>query len=47
MSEQTPRELLEAAKIEWRRDWDAILVGFVVGVLMGILSTVAVLLALK
>lgn len=44
---QTPRELLEASQIQWSRDFDAVLVGWVVGVLMGVLTTVAVLLALK
>ena len=28
-----PRALLESARIDWRRDWDAVLVGFVLGVL--------------
>lgn len=45
--QQTPRELLEASQIQWSRDWDALALGFLVGCLMGILSTVAVLLALK
>ena len=29
-----PRRLLESAQIDWRRDWDAVLVGFVVGALL-------------
>lgn len=28
-----PHELLERARIEWRRDWDAVALGFVLGVL--------------
>lgn len=40
-------EFLEASQIQWKRDWDAIAVGFLMGCLLGILSTVAVLLALK
>lgn len=27
------RALLESAQIQWRRDWDALLIGFVFGVL--------------
>jgi hypothetical protein len=38
VSQQTPRELLESSAIHWRRDFDALLVGFVVGVL----ATIAV-----
>jgi hypothetical protein len=36
MSEEkpdTPRELLESSAIHWRRDWDALAAGFVLGVL--------------
>lgn len=29
-----PREVIEDAQIKWSRDWDALLVGFVVGVLV-------------
>ena len=29
-----PRELLEQATIKWRRDWDALLLGFVIGALL-------------
>lgn len=29
-----PQKLLEASAIQWRRDWDAVLVGFVLGVLV-------------
>jgi len=28
-----PRELLETSRIQWARDWDALLAGFVLGVL--------------
>lgn len=28
------RRLLEESSIQWRRDWDALLVGFVVGFLV-------------
>jgi len=38
-----PAQLLESARIEWKRDWDALLVGFVVGVLSGVLGTLMVL----
>jgi hypothetical protein len=33
------RQLLESARIEWHRDWDALLIGFV----LGVLTTLAVL----
>ena len=29
----TPRELLEESAVHWRRDWDALMLGFVLGVL--------------
>lgn len=29
----TPEQLLESARIEWKRDWDAMFVGFVAGAL--------------
>lgn len=29
-----PRRILETSQIQWRRDFDAILVGFIVGVLV-------------
>lgn len=32
-----PRELLESARIDWRRDWDAVLVGVVIGFLFGVM----------
>ena len=32
------KELLESSRIEWCRDWDAVLIGFV----LGILTTLAV-----
>lgn len=35
--------LLESAQIQWRRDWDALLVGFTVGALCGSLLTILVL----
>ncbi len=28
-----PRELLESSRVEWARDWDVLLLGFVLGVL--------------
>ena len=31
---QNARQLLEEASIVWRRDWDAVLVGFIVGALV-------------
>ena len=40
-------KLLEESQIQWRRDFDAVLIGWIIGALMGILSTVAVLVALK
>ena len=30
-------DLLESARIDWRRDWDAVAIGLVVGFLMGLL----------
>lgn len=30
-----PRELLESSRIDWRRDWDAVALGFVIGFLLG------------
>lgn len=33
------RELLESSRIDWGRDWDALLIGFV----LGVLSTLVVL----
>ena len=33
MAEPTPAELLEASAIHWRRDFDALAAGFVLGVL--------------
>ena len=41
------KALLEESQVQWHRDWDAVLIGWVIGALMGILSTVAVLVALK
>ena len=38
---KTARELLEDSAIHWRRDFDALLVGFVIGVL----STLAAVMA--
>jgi hypothetical protein len=37
MSEE--RKLLESARIDWRRDWDALAIGFV----LGVLATLAVI----
>lgn len=34
----SPRKTLETARIDWRRDWDAIAVGAVVGFLVNILT---------
>lgn len=31
-----PRKLLEESGIQWSRDWDALLVGFALGVLMAV-----------
>jgi hypothetical protein len=31
------RTLLESARIDWRRDWDAVAVGFALGVLVTLL----------
>lgn len=28
-----PQQLLEEAQLQWRRDWDALAIGFVLGVL--------------
>ena len=28
-----PDEFLESSRIQWQRDWDALLIGFVLGVL--------------
>ena len=36
---QDPIDLLESARIQWQRDWDALLLGFV----MGVLATLAAL----
>ena len=34
MSEQQdPLKFLEQSSIQWKRDWDAVLIGFVLGVL--------------
>ena len=32
-----PRQLLESARIDWRRDWDAIAMGVLIGLLAGLL----------
>lgn len=32
-NQPTPAELLESQRIVWRRDWDALVLGFVLGVL--------------
>lgn len=29
-----PRKLLESQRIEWNRDWDALVVGFILGALV-------------
>lgn len=38
---EDPVTFLESARIDWRRDWDAVLVGFVVGVLTTLVAVYA------
>ena len=32
------QELLEESQIRWRRDWDAVLFGLIMGVLVGVMA---------
>ena len=41
--DQSPVELLEASQIQWKRDFDALLVGFAFGALTGILAVMSVI----
>lgn len=34
----TVQELLEESQIRWRRDWDAVLFGMFMGVLVGVMT---------
>mgnify|MGYP001590626018 FL=1 len=40
-SDMSPVQLLESARVEWRRDWDAVVIGFILGVSIGSLSVLA------
>ena len=34
VSIREPLKLLESSRLDWKRDWDAVLIGFVLGVLV-------------
>lgn len=38
------RQLLESSRVVWARDFDAVAIGFVFGLLIGVLLSVAVVL---
>ena len=42
---RTAIEFMESQRIIWARDFDAVLVGFVLGSLLGVFCTLAVVLA--
>ena len=41
MSRREARELLESARVQWQRDWDATLIGFIFGVLITLVTGLA------